>query len=109
MSFDIVNFYPSLIEQHLINTINFASKYTTIEDKDIKLIKHTCKIILTFNKKTQIKTENSNLFDVPMGSFFVQSGAELCDLIGLYALSKLEFIYDPKEIGFYRDDGLAII
>ena len=52
MSIDIVNFYPSLIEQHLINTINFASKYTTIEDKDIKLIKHTCKIILTFNKKT---------------------------------------------------------
>ena len=41
-----------------------------------------------------------------MGSFF---GAELCDLIGLFALSKLESIYDPKEIGLYRDDGLAII
>ena len=50
--------------------------------------------------------DNSNLFDVPMGSFF---GAELCDLIGLYALSKLESLYDIKEIGLYRDDGLAII
>ena len=53
-----------------------------------------------------IKKNNSNLFDVPMGSFF---GAELCDLIGLYALSKLKSLYDFKEIGLYRDDGLAII
>ena len=54
-------------------------------------------------------TENhliNNLFYVPMGSFF---GSELCDLIGLYALRKLEYLYDLKEIGLYRDDGLAII
>ena len=106
INFDIVNFYPSITENHLISAINFAKKYTTIEDKDINLIKHTCKSILTFNKKTWIKKNNDNLFDVPMGSFF---GAELCDLIGLYALSKLETLYDTKEIGLYRDDGLAII
>ena len=41
-----------------------------------------------------------------MGSFF---GAELCDLVGLYALSKLRHLYNYKDIGFYRDDGLAII
>ena len=41
-----------------------------------------------------------------MGSFF---GAELCDLIGLYELSKLEPFYNIKKIGLYRDDGLAII
>ena len=41
-----------------------------------------------------------------MGSFF---GAELCDLIGLYALSKLKHLYNHKDIGLYRDDGLAII
>ena len=41
-----------------------------------------------------------------MGSFF---GAELCDRTGLYAFSKLEYLYDLKEIGLYRDDGLAII
>ena len=61
---------------------------------------------MNFNKKTWIKKDNNNLFDVPMGSFF---GAELCDLIGLYAFSKLESLYDTKEIGLYRDDGLAII
>ena len=41
-----------------------------------------------------------------MGSFF---GAELCDIIRLYALSNLKSIYDPKKIELYRDDGLAII
>ena len=41
-----------------------------------------------------------------MGSFF---GAELCDLIGLYALSSLKHLYKNNEIGLYRDDGLAII
>ena len=54
-------------------------------------------------------TENhliNNLFYVPMGSFF---GSELCDLIGLYASSKLKTLYDIKKIGLYRDDGLAII
>merc|ERR1712096_138222 len=69
-------------------------------------IKRTCKTILTFNKKTWIKKDNDNLFDVPMSSFF---GAELCNLIGLYILCKLENLYGIKEIGFYRDDGVAII
>ena len=41
-----------------------------------------------------------------MGSFF---GAELCDLIGLYALNHLKSLYKNDEIGLYRDDGLAII
>ena len=41
-----------------------------------------------------------------MGSFF---GAELCDLVGLYALCKLKDLYNQKDIELYRDDGLAII
>ena len=41
-----------------------------------------------------------------MGSFF---GAELCNLIGLYAFSKLRLLYSYKDIRLYRDDGLAII
>ena len=41
-----------------------------------------------------------------MGSFF---GAELCDLIGLYALNHLKSLYKDHEIGLYRDGGLVII
>ena len=42
-------------------------------------------------------------FDVTMGSF---DGAETCELVGSYLLSKLPTIYRSK-IGLYRDDGLA--
>ena len=89
-----------------MKAISFARAYTNIEDKDISLIKHTCKTILTFNNKTWIKKDGDTLFDVPMGSFF---GAEICDLIGLYALNHLKSLYKNNEIGLYRDDGLAII
>ena len=106
LTFDIINFYPSIKHQHLIQAINFAKEYTDIEEKDIRLIEHTCKTILTYNNKIWIKKDVNTLFDVPMGSFF---GAELCDLVGLYILNRLKSIYNTNEIGLYRDDGLAII
>ena len=90
----------------MIKAVNFARAYTNITDNDIDLIKHTCNTILTYNNKIWIKKDNNTLFDVPMGSFF---GAELCDLIGLYALNHLKSLYNDNEVGLYRDDGLAII
>ena len=45
-------------------------------------------------------------FDVPISSFF---GAELCDLISLYTLSKPRHFYSYKDEELYRDDGFAII
>ena len=44
-----------------------------------------------------------SLFDVTMGSF---DGAETCELVGLYLLSKIPQEYS-NDIGLYRDDGLA--
>ena len=41
-----------------------------------------------------------------MGSFH---GAEVCDLVGLYILSKLFPIVGAPNIGLYRDDGLGVI
>ena len=41
-----------------------------------------------------------------MGSF---DGAEICDLVGLYLLHHLAEKFGKKSVGFYRDDGLAII
>jgi len=48
------------------------------------------------------KSEN---FDVAMGSL---DGAEVCDLVGLFLLDKLANILG-KNVGLYRDDGLAVI
>jgi hypothetical protein len=44
--------------------------------------------------------------DVAMGSF---DGAEVCELIGLFALNTLAKKFGKENIGLYRDDGLSLI
>ena len=41
-----------------------------------------------------------------MGSF---DGAELCELVGLFLLSRLALIIAKSNVGLYRYDGLAIL
>ena len=45
-------------------------------------------------------------FDVTMGA---HDGAEVCELIGIYMLYLIGKKYDSKNIGLYRDDGLAVL
>jgi len=45
-------------------------------------------------------------FDVAMGSL---DGAEVYKLVGLFLLDKLANILSRKNVGLYRDDGLAVI
>ena len=52
----------------------------------------------TFEKK-------GGLFDVTMGAF---DGAEVCEAVGNFLLYQLSKNYNKKDIGLYRDDGLAI-
>ena len=46
------------------------------------------------------------------GSFYVTigayDGAQVCELIGIYMLYLIRKKYDSKNIGLYRDDGLAV-
>ena len=46
------------------------------------------------------------MFDVTMGSF---DGAEVCQLVGKFLLSKLSQLVNKAEIGLYRDDGLGVL
>ena len=41
-----------------------------------------------------------------MGSY---SGAEICELVGIYILSRLSTIIDKKDWGHYRDDDLLVL
>ena len=43
---------------------------------------------------------------VSVGSF---SGAEICELVGLYIQSKLEKILPKSNFELYRNDGLALL
>ena len=52
------------------------------------------------------KKDGSYTFDVTMGSF---DGAEACELVGIYLLSKLSEDLGITNVGLYRDDGLALL
>ena len=49
---------------------------------------------------------NSEVFDVPMGSY---DGAEVCQLVGAYLLNNLGHIIDKTGVGLYRDNGLGVL
>ena len=53
-----------------------------------------------------VKKEGNPLFDATMGSY---DGVEVCELVGLYLLGKLAPLIGTKNVGLYRDDGLAVI
>ena len=65
---------------------------------------HSRESYLFSSNKTWVKKDTSD-FDVAMGSF---DGAEICELIGLYILSKLTDIPSFNSVGLYRDDGLGV-
>ena len=107
ISFDIVNFYPSITEGLLDKAIDFASNFTNITNKEIRIIKHAKKSLLYNGEKPWVKKDNNNRtrnFDVTMGSY---DGAETCDLVGLFLLNELTTKFG-NNIGLYRDDGLAV-
>lgn len=105
LMFDIENFYPSITEDLLNKSINFAKAFTHISDSDLEIIYHARKSLLFDDNGVWVKKDNS-LFDVTMGSF---DGAEICELVGLYLLSQITRHIDKQDIGLYRDDGLALL
>ena len=105
ISFDVVEFYPSISETLLSRALDFASNHVSISTDDHQTILHA-KQSLLFNNGNPWQKRNSNtLFDVTMGSY---DGAETCELVGCYLLSQLKQIPDI-DIGLYRDDGLAVL
>ena len=105
ISFDIVDFYPSITESLLDQSIDWATQFTAITDSDIRIIKHARKSLLFHDGLPWVKRDSSNAFDVTMGSF---DGAEICELVGLFILSKLKDTFG-NNIGLYRDDGLVLL
>ena len=62
--------------------------------------------LLFDDEQPWIKRDNDGKFDVAMGSY---DGAEACEAVVCYLLSKLEKKLGKKvSVGCYRDDGLAV-
>lgn len=104
LCFDIVEFYPSISEDLLKRALRFASRYTNISQQDTDIILHARKSMLFGQDREWIK-KNTGLFDVTMGCL---DGAEVCELVGAYALATLSDTLNKGDIGLYRDDGLGV-
>ena len=105
LSFDVIDFYPSISEELLTDAIDFARKFVRINDDKVNIILHCRKSILFGSDGAWIK-KNGSLFDIVMGSF---DGAEICELDNLFLLNNLMQLVGSNNIGLYRDDSLAIL
>ena len=103
INFDIESFYPSITEELLKHSINWASQHTPISDSDINLILSASKSFLYHKGEPWVKKGNSK-FDISMGAYH---GAQACELVGLFILQELAKIPNFEAI-LYRDDGLGI-
>ena len=104
--FDIESFYPSISETLFNNAINFAKMYTQVTAEDLQIILQARKTLLFYETNTWVKKLGNEDFDVPMGCF---DGAEICELAGIFLLTKLKDIVNIDDIGLYRDDGLGVL
>ena len=84
--FDIVEYYPSIIEDLLLKAVNFAKQNTPITDKEVQIIQHARKSLLFHNDLVWAKKNNGSFFGVTMGSY---DGAEICELLGTVLLNKI--------------------
>ena len=77
-----------------------------IDDHKIRTIKHCRKSLLFHNNVAWKKKTTTSCFDVTMDSY---DGAEVCELVGMFILSKLGNIICEKNTGLYRDDVLVVL
>ena len=105
LTFDVVEFYPSITQKLLHEALDFASNFTDIKNEEKEIIMHTKKTLLFHDDSPWHKSNPPYLFDITMGCY---DGAETCELIGTYLLSKVKHMFD-NEVGLYRDDGLAVL
>ena len=57
-----MDFYPSITEKLLNDSIKFAQTVCKIEENEIHIIKHACKSVLFYNGGTWVKKVKSGLF-----------------------------------------------
>ena len=79
ITFDVVEFYPSISQTVLECAVDFAANYVTISDDDSHIIL-PAKQSLLFNNGNPLQKGNTDKpFDTTMGSY---EGAETCELVG---------------------------
>ena len=106
MQFDIIDFYPSITKNILIDSINYVRKYADVTKEQYEIILACRKTVIENNESTWVKSGLDN-FDVPIVGGYDSS--QIADLVGLYILNILTRIISHEQLGLYYDDGLIYI
>ena len=86
VKFDVEAMYPSISEELLSKSLDWAKSLVEVSDEQVEVINGTKKALLY--SEGQPWTKKGDVpFDVPMGSY---DGAEVCELVGLYLLHLLK-------------------
>ena len=101
MQFDIIDYYPSITKNILIDSINYARKYVDRTKEQYEIFLACMKTVLKNNGSTQVKSGSDN-FDVPMGGY---DSSQIADFVGLYILDILSRIISPEQMGLYHMMG----
>ena len=86
--------------------MNFAKTLNDISHRDVSIIIQTPKTLLFNDSKPWLKKFGNEDFNILMGCF---DGAEVCELVGSFVLTKLWDILQTENVGLYRDDRLSIV
>ena len=108
VQFDICEFYPSITENLLKISLDFAASFCKIEEKERHIILNARKSLLFSADEEWIRKKSNgegDIFDVTMGCY---DGAEVCEIVGLFLLNEIRKKLGNADVGLYRDDGLAI-
>ena len=103
INFDIENFYPCITPTLLNRALEWACEYVQITPQQKKIILQASQSFLYSGGVAWVKKGDVN-FDIGMGAYH---GAQACEIVGLFVLSKLTKLPSIRTI-LYRDDGLAI-
>ena len=102
LKFDVEAMYPSISEELLSKSLEWAGTLVEITGEQVETINATKKALLYSEGQPWTK-KGEVAFDIPMGSF---DGAECCELTGLYLLHLLQ--ETGVDLGLYRDDLLGV-
>ena len=105
INFDVESFYPPISIELFNDAINYAKSMTNIDDDQLAIIMQSRKTLPFSENDPWVKKTGGEDFDVTMGC---NDGAETCETVGIYMLSRLNNIMKRDNIGLYRDDGLGI-
>ena len=85
INWDIDNFYASITPNIVEQALDWAAHYVDITPHQRKVVMQSCQSFLYFGGQAWRKKGDDN-FDVSMGAYH---GAQLCELVGLFLMSRL--------------------